>query len=62
MPRTETRKTRRLVTLLTDAQYREATALAQPLGMAVGEWARALVLREVLDAQRTPRLSRETTP
>ena len=61
MPRTETRKTRRLVTTLTEGQYSQVKALAEPLGMAAGEWTRALVLREVLDAQRTPRPKTEAT-
>ncbi len=55
MPRTETRKTTRVVLTLTPEQAERVRAKARRLGMAAAEWSRAVIIADLLADEKAAR-------
>lgn len=55
MPRTETRKTARVVMTLTPEQAERVRAKARRLGMAAAEWSRAVIVGELMQDEKAAR-------
>lgn len=55
MPRTETRKTARVVVTLTQEQAERVRTKARRLGMVASEWSRAVIIADLLQDDKAAR-------